>query len=174
MEVFEALKERQSCRNYAEWPVETEKLKQCVEAAMLAPSACNSQPWSFVVVSSPEKVKEVTETILNVGFNRFCQKVPAYVAVIEAPAILMGNRASQKFAHGDVGMAVENLCLAATAQGLSTCIMGAFGPEDKMKEILGLAPDANLRLILAVGYAAEGDPIRPKRRKSLEEICKFL
>ena len=174
MEVFEALKTRQSGRNYAECPVETEKLKTCIEAAQLAPSACNSQPWSFVVVSSPEKVKEVTDNILNVSFNQFCRKVPAYVAVIEEPAVLTGNRMSQKYAHGDVGMAVENLCLAATAQGLTTCIMGAFGPEDKMKEILGLSPDANLRLMLSVGYAAEGDPIRTKRRKPLEEVCKFL
>ena len=84
------------------------------------------------------------------------------------------NRVSQKYAHGDVGMAVENLCLAATSQGLTTCIMGAFGPEDRMKEILGLAPDANLRLVLSIGYAAEDDPIRPKKRKPLEEVCKFL
>ena len=174
MEVFEALIQRQSGRNYAEKPVEMEKLQKCIEAAILAPSACNSQPWSFVVVSSPEKVTEVTENILNVGFNQFCKKVPAYIAIIEEPALLSGNRVSQKYAHGDVGMAVENLCLAATAQGLTSCIMGAFGPEDRMKEILGLAPDANLRLILSVGYAAEGDPIRPKRRKPLEEVCKFL
>lgn len=174
MELFEALVQRQSGRNYAEQPVEMEKLRKCVEAAQLAPSACNSQPWSFVVVSTPEKVKEVTENILNVGFNKFCQKVPAYIAIIEEPAVLGPNRVSQKYAHGDVGMAVENLCLAATAQGLTTCIMGAFGPEDKMKEILGLAPDTNLRLVLSVGYAAEGDPIRPKRRKALKEVCKFL
>ena len=174
MELFEALVQRQSGRNYAEQPVEMEKLRKCVEAAQLAPSACNSQPWSFFVVSTPEKVKEVTENILNVGFNKFCQKVPAYIAIIEEPAVLGPNRVSQKYAHGDVGMAVENLCLAATAQGLTTCIMGAFGPEVKLIVILGLAPDTNLRLVLSVGYAAEGDPIRPKRRKALEEVCKFL
>ena len=60
MELFEALVQRQSGRNYAEQPVEMEKLRKCVEAAQLAPSACNSQPWSFVVVSTPDKVKEVT------------------------------------------------------------------------------------------------------------------
>ena len=71
-------------------------------------------------------------------------------------------------------MAVEHLCLAATAQGLSTCIMGSFGSVEKMKDILEIPQESNLRLVLAVGYAEEGDPLRPKKRKALEEICKFL
>jgi len=175
MELFETLVNRQSCRNYATTPVEKEKLVKLVEAAQLAPSACNSQPWSFVVVSSEAKVAAVTENIMNVGFNKFCVNVPAYIAIIEEPAYLRANApANPKYAHGDMGMAVENLCLAATALGLSTCIMGAFGPEDKMKEILEIPQDTNLRLVLSVGYAAEGDPIRPKKRKALEDVCKFL
>mgnify|MGYP002513262155 CR=1 FL=1 len=71
MELFEALVQRQSCRNYSEQPVEMEKLRKCVEAAQLAPSACNSQPWSFVVVSTPEKVKEVTERTLDLIDDMF-------------------------------------------------------------------------------------------------------
>lgn len=175
MELFEALALRQSCRNYAEQPVELEKLKKCVEAAQLAPSACNSQPWSFVLVQSEEKVKAVRANILDVGFNRFVEQTPAFIAIVEEPAYLRPNQpANPKYAHGDVGMAVENLCLAATAQGLSTCIMGAMGPEDKLKEILGLPQDSNLRLVIAIGYAAEGDPIRPKKRKAFEEACKII
>ena len=174
MELFEVLVQRQSCRKYSSQPVELEKLKKCVEAAQLAPSACNSQPWSFVVVTSPEKVAAVAENIMNVGFNKFCKDVQSYVAVIEEPAILVAGKENPKFAHGDMGMAVENLCLAATAQGLSTCIMGAFGPEDKMKEILGLDANKNLRLIVSVGYAAEDDVIRPKKRKAFEEVCKII
>lgn len=174
MELFEALEKRQSCRSYSAKAVEIEKLKKCIEAAQLAPSACNSQPWSFVVVTGRDHVEKVTENILHVGFNKFCQDVPAYIAVIEEPAYLRPDRVSQKYAHGDMGMAVENLCLAATAQGLSTCIMGAFGPEDNMKDILGLPQESNLRLVLAIGYAKESDPIRPKKRKAVEEVCKFL
>lgn len=175
MELFETLVNRQSCRNYATTPVEKEKLVKLVEAAQLAPSACNSQPWSFVVVSSEEKVAAVRDNIMNVGFNKFCVNVPAYIAIIEEPAYLRPNApANAKYAHGDMGMAVENLCLAATALGLSTCIMGAYGPDDKMKEILEIPQDTNLRLVLSVGYAAEGDPIRPKKRKALEDVCKFL
>ena len=174
MELFEALVQRQSCRKYSTQPVEMEKLTKCVEAAQLAPSACNSQPWSFVVVTSPEKVATVTDNIMNVGFNKFCKDVQSYIAIVEEPAYLRPDVVNPKYAHGDMGMAVENLCLAATAQGLSTCIMGAFGPVDTMKEILGLDAEANLRLVLSVGYAAEGDPIRPKKRKALEDVCKFI
>ena len=174
MELFEALQQRQSCRNYSTKAVEMEKLTKMIEAAQIAPSACNSQPWSFVVVTSPEKVKEVTENILTSGMNKFCEKVQAYISIAEEPAYLRGDTANPKYAHGDMGMAVENLCLAATAQGLSTCIMGAFGDPDKMKTTLGLPSETNLRLILSVGYAAEDDKIRPKNRKSIEEICKFI
>ncbi len=174
MELFEALVQRQSGRKYDTRPVEMEKLIKCVEAASLAPSACNSQPWSFVVVSTPEKVAEVRDNILNVGFNKFCEKVPAYIAICEEPAQLRPGSFNDKFAHGDMGMAVENLCLAATAQGLTTCIMGAFGPEDKMRQTLGIKDESKLRLVISVGYAEEGDPVRPKRRKALKEICKFL
>ena len=174
MELFETLVQRQSCRKYSTKAVELEKLKKCVEAAQLAPSACNSQPWSFVIVSSQEKVSAVAENIMNVGFNKFCKDVQSYIAVIEEPAILMSGKENPKYAHGDMGMAVENLCLAATAQGLSTCIMGAFGPEDKMKEILGLAPEKNLRLVVSVGYAAEDDILRNKKRKAFEEVCTII
>jgi len=175
MEVMEAIAQRQSCRNYSAQPVELEKLTKLVEAASLAPSACNSQPWSFVVVSQPENVQKVCACILESGMNKFCEKVPAYISVVEEPAYLRPNMpANDRYAHGDMGMAVENLCLAATSLGLSTCIMGAFGPEDKMKEILGIPQEKKLRLVVAVGYAASGDPIRPKKRKALDEVCKFL
>ena len=174
MELFEALEKRQSCRNYSSRPVEMEKLTKMVEAARIAPSACNSQPWSFVVVTSPEKVKKVSTNVLESGMNKFCEKVPAYISIVEEPAYLRGDTPNPKYAHGDVGMAVEHLCLAATAQGLSTCIMGSFGSVEKMKDILEIPQESNLRLVLAVGYAEEGDPLRPKKRKALEEICKFL
>ena len=83
MELFEALEKRQSCRNYSSRPVEMEKLIKMVEAARIAPSACNSQPWSFVVVTSPEKVKKVSTNVLESGMNRFCEKVPAYISIVE-------------------------------------------------------------------------------------------
>lgn len=175
MEVLEAIAQRQSCRNYLEQPVELEKLSKLVEAAGLAPSAVNSQPWSFVVISQPENVAKARACILESGMNKFCEKVPAFIAVVEEPAYLRPNMpANDRYSHGDMGMAVENLCLAATGLGLSTCIMGAFGPENKMKELLGLSQEKKLRLVVAVGYADPSDPLRPKKRKALDEICKFL
>lgn len=174
MKLFEAIEQRQSCRNYSGKVVEKEKLIRCIKAAQLAPSACNSQPWSFVVVSNRDCVEKVTEAVLESGMNKFCENVPAYISVVEEPAYLRGDTANPKYAHGDMGMAVENICLAATAQGLSTCIMGAFGPADRMKTILGIPQESNLRLVIAIGYAAEGDTIRPKKRKSIDEIAKFI
>ena len=100
MELFEALVQRQSCRKYSTQPVEMEKLTKCVEAAQLAPSACNSQPWSFVVVTSPEKVAAVTDNIMNVVFNKFCKDVQSYIAIVEEPAYLRPDVVNPKYAHG--------------------------------------------------------------------------
>ena len=174
MEVLEAIETRQSCRAYAPKPVEKEKLLRILEAASLAPSACNSQPWSITVAEQPETVAKTAEAIMHSGINKFAPQVPVFLALVEEPARLIGSREpNQKFAQGDIGILAAHLCLAARDQGLSTCILGGF-VEEEIKQVLQSPAERTVRLLIAVGYAAEDAVLRPKKRKSLDDFVRFL
>lgn len=173
---FELIAKRESCRNYDETrPVEHEKLVRCLEAARLSPSACNSQPWHFTAVENRETAAQVAACLQSAGMNKFASKAPAFVVITEEKATLKATIAavmkSQAYAQIDVGLATAHLCLAATEQGLSTCIIGWFS-EDKLKDLLGISKAKRIRLVVAVGYAAD-DKLREKKRKPLEEIATF-
>ncbi|MDR2893282.1 MAG: nitroreductase family protein [Deltaproteobacteria bacterium] len=167
---------RQSCRDYADRPVEREKLINCIEAARMAPSGCNSQPWSFVVVDNPQLVPEVAKSTQHFGLNEYFEKASAFIVVLEEHAVLIKRiRAfidSQYFARHDLGCATMSICLAAEAQGLGTCIIGVFDRE-RLCELLGLPREQRFACVIAVGYPAN-DTVRPKVRKSMEEIAKFI
>lgn len=171
MSFFELINKRESCRDYIDKKVDKELLVKCIDAARLTPSACNSQPWSFVVVNSEEKSPLVAQCAQTAGLNKFTDNVPAFIVICEEEAKLIGG-ISQKYAGGDVGAATLNICYAATELGLSTCIMGSVDRE-KLKEILGLPESKNIRLVLAVGYA-NSDKIRNKVRKPIDEIMTYI
>ncbi len=172
---FDLIAKRESCRNFAEREVDSRLLRQCVEAARLSPSACNSQPWSFTVVNSGLS-PEVAKSTQELGMNKFTDGCPAFIVITEEKAKLSarlgGIVKSQNYAQIDIGLATAHLCLAATQQGLSTCILGMFN-ENKLKELLGIPKSKRVRLVVAVGYAAS-DTLREKRRKSLDEIARFM
>lgn len=73
---FDLIEKRESCRNFASAPVEKEKLEMCVKAARLSPSACNSQPWSFVVVESPDLSPKVAACLQEMGMKQVCLQLP--------------------------------------------------------------------------------------------------
>ena len=171
---FQLVNQRESCRNYDPDKSPTkEQLINCIKAAQLAPSACNSQPWSFIVINDPELSKDAAPCMQIRGLNKFTEKCPSFIVVCEEDAMLIGrSEPDQKYASIDIGIAVAHLCYAATQQGLSTCIMGAFDPEALLK-VLGITEPKRVRLVIAVGYAAT-EQLRPKRRKELEEIMTYL
>ena len=173
MDYFELIEQRESCRSYdGNRPVEKDKLLRCLDAARLAPSACNSQPWHFYAVTEPERLCALRKAVQAWGGNVFADQCPVLVTVTEETAKLSRRMTalvdSQHFAAMDVGLASAQFCLAATAQGLSTCILGSFD-EDAVKAATGLAPDCHVRLVLALGYAAD-DTHREKKRLSLDEM----
>lgn len=177
MDYFSLISQRESCRNYdPNRPVSHQQLTRCLEAARIAPSACNSQPWSFVVVNQPELSAQVAECLQGLGMNKFSENCPAFIVVVEEKATLSarlgGMVKSQEYASIDIGIATAHLVLAATEQGLSTCIMGWFH-EGKLKNLLPIPKEKRIRLVIGVGYAAK-EGLRPKKRKSLEEIATFL
>ena len=167
---------RQSCRNFSGRPVEREKLTRCVEAARLAPSGCNAQPWSFVAADYPSVVSQVAKCAQPWKINEFLTKAGAFIVVLEEHAVLMPMLRSvldsQYFAAGDLGAAVSFLCLEAASQGLGSCILGMYD-RPKICELLSIPEEKRFGGLVALGYPAD-DVIRPKIRKPLEEIVRYV
>lgn len=173
---YEMAQRRQTCRDFSDRPVEHEKLVRCLEAARLAPSGCNGQPWSFVAIESPDKVAATRKFAMQLGANPYMEKAQAFVVVVEEPAKLMPALAclfdNQYFAKGDLGAATVFLCLEAESQGLATCQIGVFDREG-IRELAGIPRDKPVNALVAFGYAA--DPaVRNKARKPLDEIVRFI
>ena len=166
---------RQSCRNYDEnRPVEQDKLLACLQAARLAPSACNGQPYHFTVCRG-ETAKEAVKACMSMGMNKFAAKAQVAIVVSEEPYVASAA-AGSKMMHNDyrsmdIGLAVAYLTAEAAAQGLGTCILGWLDDE-KLRKICRLKQP--VRLVITLGYPAEGDALRTKKRKSLEELVTEL
>jgi len=180
MRFEEMLLKRESCRAYRDTPVSREDLFRICEAGRLSPSACNSQPWKFLVVDEAQaKEKLCGALVLDNGKTGapWREQCPAFIVLVEQRAhvktiVLDHYHDSQRFAQGDIGMAAMNMCYQAMALGLSTCVIG-MNDQKKMEQAFGLREDDVVRLVLAVGYAAEEKPARVKVRKPMEEVVCF-
>lgn len=177
MEFLELVKARQSCRAYLDWPVERDRLEYCLEAARLAPSACNAQPWTFVVVDEPQLRRAVAEkTFGPLGtLNRFAVQAPVLVVIVSErqnlSATLGGIVKRKAFNQMDIAIAAEHFCLAATEAELGSCMLGWFD-EAAVKRLLGIPRRKRVELIITAGYPA--DPgVRPKKRKPVEQFRTF-
>lgn len=174
MTFFDLIATRQSGRSYAHQAVEKEKLIKIVEAGAIAPSACNSQPWRFIVVGDLENAAKVATLTQkpDLPINRFTDKCGAFIVICESPAMLIGRtEPDQKYAQMDIGITTAHMALAATELGLDNCILGSF-QEEPLRELLNIPAELQPRLILAVGYG-EKNPLRPKKRLALTEIAHF-
>ena len=171
MDFLDIAKLRQSCRSYDETrPVEEEKLNAILEAARLAPSACNGQPYHFTVCRG-DTSKQVAAATTGLGMNKFAVQAPVLIVVSEMPYVksaAMGAKAKgNDYRSIDIGIATAYLTAEATTQGLSTCILGWLD-DAKIRQICGLSYP--VRLVITLGYAKETDTIRPKKRKELSEL----
>jgi nitroreductase len=170
------LKQRQSCRSFDDRVIEHEKLVQCVEAGRLTPSACNSQPWKFVVVETPAKGEEVAKCGQQIGMNAFLSQAKAFIIITEEHAQLMPSVGklidSQYFAKGDLGAATLQVCLAAEGLGIGSCIIGIYD-RNSLAKILDLSQNQQFAAFIALGYP-KTKTIRTKQRKSLEEVARFI
>ena len=173
---FELAERRQSCRSYTGAPVEHEKLVKIAEAARLAPSGCNAQPWKFIFVESEENKKIVAEACQSFsGVNKYTDKAGAFAVVLEEYAILMPALRSvldsQYFAKNDLGGAVATICYAAEELGVASCIMGLFD-RDKIEKALGITHESRVHVVIALGDA-EKPGARKKTRKDFDSIVSF-
>lgn len=169
--------QRQSVRSYAPTAVEPEKLTRCLEAARLAPSACNAQPWKFVVINEPGLKTSVANMMESkvLGFNHFAHQASVLIVVVrEAPNLTskVGMVLKDKpYTIMDVGITVAHFCLQAKAEGLDTCIVGWFD-EKKVKKLLGIPKAKRAELIITLGYATSNE-VRQKIRKKTDEVISY-
>ena len=176
MDFLEIANARQSCRSYEEAKaVEPEKIQKILEAARLAPSACNGQPYTLTVCTG-EKAKEVALLTRGMGgMNKFAVQAPVCIVISEAAynrtAALGAKVKGNDYRSIDIGIMVAYLTAEAAAQGLSTCILGWLDDE-KIRQVVGT--NSATRLVITLGYAAEGDKLRAKKRKDMGELVRFV
>ncbi len=177
MKFLDLVKTRQSVRKYLDKPVEREKIECCLEAARLAPSASNSQPWSFIVVDNLKLKESVARKTFDrvISFNRFSLQAPVLIVLIsERPSFL--NKVAEaikdkQFSLIDIGITAEHLCLQAAEEGLGTCMLGWFN-EKGVKRLLNIPPSKRVELIITMGYP-ESNQIRSKKRKPIDQIRSY-
>jgi len=174
---LDLVRNRQSVRGYAPRPVEKDKIERCLEAARLAPSACNAQPWTFIVVDDAGLKNRLADLTADrwLPLNHWTKQAPVHVAVVVEHANLtarIGARVKDKaFPWIDLGIAAEHFCLQAAAEGLGTCMLGWF-KEDKACDLLKIPAGKRLGLIITLGYPAD-EQIRPKVRKEMDRMVRW-
>jgi len=166
LDVFETFQKRKSVRSYVQTPVPDEVLVKVLDAARLAPSAGNIQPWHFIIVRDEEKRTRIAK---GCRYGRFLDESPVVI-------VACGDRkASPRWYIVDTSIALEHVVLAATALGLGTCWIGMFNKED-IRETLKLPENFEIIALMALGYPGEKldlgarilHAVRPK--KKLEDI----
>ena len=166
---------RQSDRAYdMSRAVEPEKLERILEAARLSPSACNAQPWRFVVITDPELAVKVGKATAGLGMNKFAKDAPVHILVVEESMNItsfLGAKIKDKyFPLIDIGIATAHITLAAESEGLGSCILGWFD-EKEIKKLTGIPANKRLLLDITIGYPAKDK--RKKSRQSKDKVVSY-
>ncbi len=166
---------RQSCRSYnPDRSVEQEKLDAILESARLSPSACNGQPYQITVCVG-ESAKKVAQATQGMGLNKFAVDAPVLLVISEMPyvasAALGAKVKNNDYRSIDIGILSAYITAEATAQGLGSCILGWLD-DARIRSICSL--DGAVRLVITLGYAKDGDKLRPKKRKELDVLVKTV
>ena len=171
MNFREIAEARQSCRKYnTAREVEREKLNAILESARIAPSACNGQPY-HITVCHGDKAKAVAEACMGMGMNKFAADAPIMIVISEQPYVKTAALGSKlkgiDYRSIDIGIVAAYITAEATAQGLGSCILGWLD-DSKIRSICGL--DRQVHLVITLGYAADDDTLRTKKRKDISEL----
>lgn len=177
MEFLELANARQSVRKYATKKVDKEIIEKCIEAARIAPSACNSQPWKFIIVDEPELKNKIAKATFELftSFNKFTLTAPVLVVLVamkpKTIAQIGGRIKNKDFYLFDIGITAEHFCLQAAEMGIGTCMLGWFR-EKEIKKLLQIPDSRSVALVISIGYA-EDEPLRKKIRKPITEIMAY-
>jgi nitroreductase len=167
---------RQSDRNYSNEPVTKEQLDRILEAGRMAPSACNSQLWKFIVVTDHDLIGKVADAAAArlTGMNSFVGQAPLLLVVVREQANLsskVGGTIKRKdYSLIDIGIASGNICLQSQAEGLGSCIVGWFD-EGEVRKILGIPRSKRVELIITIGHSLNQQ--KEKKRKPPEQTVSY-
>lgn len=166
MEFAELVKQRYSVRAYRANPVEEEKLEQVLEAARLAPTAGNRQPFRVLVIHTKGRQEELARIY---GREWFLQ-APFIIGVYALPAEAWSRADGKSYADVDASIVMDHLILAAASLGLGTCWIGAFDPA-AARQVLGIPEEIEPIAFTPLGYPA--DQAQPKKRKPLSDLVRY-
>jgi nitroreductase len=178
MALADIIQRRHSVRHYLNKPVEREKIELCLEAARLAPSAANSQPWHFIVVDDPVLKEKLCKQAFNGVYRitKFPREAPVVVAAVARPTsgkIRLGNIFLRtNFGLIDMGIAGEHFALQAAELGLGTCWIGLFD-QKAAKKVLGIPRGYVVVNLFTLGYSDESRDRRKHQRRSMGEIASY-
>lgn len=172
MDIMEAIRNRRSVRDYSDKPIPKDVMEELKEALRVAPSACNYQPWKFILVTDAELRRKVAEASNK---QMWMADAPVIVVAVGFPGTAythMGGAGNS--VDVDLGIALDHLTLAATAQGIGTCWIGAFR-EEAVRELLGIPASCKIVALTPLGYPGRPDLLRPvpegKRKPASEIFC---
>jgi nitroreductase len=166
LDAFEAIEKRRSVRSYLPDPIPDSILRKILEAGRLAPSAVNRMPWRFIVVKDPQKRKAIGDSGI---FGKFLAGSPVVIAGC-------GDQiASPEWYVVDTSIALQNMVIAATGEGIGTCWIGSFD-EEKVKDLLKIPNNFSVVALIAMGYPKEKFDLarlatKLIKKKKLEEIA---
>lgn len=178
MALLDLLKQRQSIRGYLDKAVARDKIMLCLEAARVAPSACNSQPWKFIVVDDPELKNKLSKAAFGgvYSINTFGKTAPIIIAVVSERgkffARIGGMFRGTKYYLIDIGIACEHFVLQAEELGLGTCWIGWFN-EKAVKSILNVPNDRKVDILITLGYYDQEKRRSKHNREPMEKIAAF-
>lgn len=176
MELKELYLKRQSTRKYSGQPVTDGELEKICRLGALAPSAKNSQPWKMFAING-EKAKAFASCVQMFGSNKWTSGCPAFIAIglnrSKAEEKIAEKFTFADFAGNDIGLLTAYIVLAAENMGLQTCILGIRN-EEEIAQFLDEPAGSKYPLVIAVGHAEEGYPLREKDRKPFDEVFKLI
>ncbi len=159
MDVFETIKERSSVRSYEGKPIMKGDIELMVEAARLAPSAKNLQPWRLVIVQDPELLEDLVPVFMGQSF------------VADAGALVVGLVDGSKWSKVDLSIAMDHLCLEAVELGYGTCWLGAFKKEG-LKQKIEIPDDHEPLVCMSIGVPATEE--RSPTKKTVNELVDWV
>jgi len=178
MALLDLIKHRKSVRDFLDRPVEREKIMICLEAARLAPSACNSQPWKFIVVDDRQLKDKLCAAAFSgiYSMNSFCKMAPVIVVVISEKSNFLarigGMFRGTKYYLIDIGIAGEHFVLQAEELGLGTCWIGWFN-ERAVKSVLNIPQHKKIDILIALGYYDRKKIRSEHSREPIDKIASF-
>jgi len=170
MDVLDAIRTRRSVRQYAAKPIPGDVMQRMRDALRLAPSACNLQPWHFILVQDADVRRQVAQAARDQMWMADAPVIVVACGLVDEAYKHMGGYGNS--ADVDVAIALDHLTLAAVAEGLGTCWIGAFD-EKAAKKLLGVPKNVKVIAMTPLGYPASADlnrPVGAGSRKAESEV----